>query len=291
MALRNLKEFCIPAKREQVGAVFDKYGDGALFLAGGTFIHGLEARGLLSEVEALVDIRKLGLDGLAVTAEGIRIGAATTFAGLAQTPDLNNAAWLGALKDALAYPPMQIRNVATVGGCLAAACPFFDLPTAFMGLDGRIAVQGSGAQREMELAELFVGLFENSLKPGELITELMLPKPVGRSTSAFIKLEGTANDLALVNVAVRVSVDPDGICRDARVALGGGVGDRVLRSPSAEGLLRGQEITDKLLRAAAEAVGQDIKPMTDHRASAAYRLAMAKVFTRRALNRALGRLN
>jgi aerobic carbon-monoxide dehydrogenase medium subunit len=291
MTLRNLKEFCIPADRRQAGAVFDKYGDGALVLAGGTFIHGLEARGLLSEVEALVDIRKLGLDGLAATAEGIRVGAATTFAGLLQTPELNNAAWLGALKDALAYPPMQIRNVATVGGCLAAACPFFDLPTAFMALDGRIAVQGGGAKRELKLAELFVGLFENSLEPGELITELRLPKPAGRSTSAFIKLEGTANDLALVNVAVRLSVDFSGICVDARVALGGGVGDRVLRSPGAEALLRGRKMTQEVLQSAAEAVGHDIEPMTDHRASAAYRLAMAKVFTKRALSRALGRLN
>lgn len=291
MTLRKLKEFCIPANREQVGAVFDKYGDGALVLAGGTFIHGLEARGLLSEVEALVDIRKLGLDGLTATAEGIRVGAATTFSGLLQTPELNHAAWLGALKDALAYPPMQIRNVATVGGCLAAACPFFDLPTAFMALDGRITVQGSGAKREMELADLFAGLFENSLEPGELITELMLPKPSGRSASAFIKLEGTANDLALVNVAVRVSVDAAGICQEARIALGGGVGDRVLRSPGAESLLHGQKITEELLQAAADTVGQDIEPMTDHRASAAYRLAMAKVFTRRALKRALDRLN
>jgi aerobic carbon-monoxide dehydrogenase medium subunit len=291
MALRELKQFCIPANREQVGAVFDKYGDGALFLAGGTFIHGLEARGLLSEVEALVDIRQLGLDALSATSEGIRAGAAVTFAGLLQTPGLNSAPWLGALKDALAYPPMQIRNVATVGGCLAAACPFFDLPTALMALDGRIALQGQGASREMELTDLFVGLFQNSLEPGELITELILPKPSERSASAFIKLEGTANDLALVNVAVHLWVDGAGTCQQARVALGGGVGDRTVRSPSAETLLRGQKLTPGVLQGAADAVGADIEPMTDHRASAAYRLAMAKVFTRRTLQRALERLN
>lgn len=291
MALRNLKEFCSPANQQQVGAVLDKYGDGALVLAGGTFIRGLEARGLLSEVEALVDIRKLGLDGWSATADGIRIGAATTFASLEQMPDLGSAAWLGALKDALAHPPLQIKNAATVGGCLAAACPFFDLPTAFMALDGKVNTQGAAAPREIAVEQLMVGLFENSLEPRELITELMLPKPAGRSASAFLKLEGTANDLAIINVAVRLTLDANGQCVDARVALGGGVGDSARRSPAAERLLQGQAITDELLQAAAEAVGQDIEPTTDHRASAAYRLAMAKVFTKRALNRALARLN
>lgn len=291
MALRNLKEFCSPADQRQAEAALDKYGDGALVLAGGTFIRGLEARGLLSEVKALVDIRKLGLEGWSVTADGLRIGATTTFASLERIPDLGSAAWLGALKDALAHPPLQIKNAATVGGCLAAACPFFDLPTAFMALDGTVHTQGAAAPREIGVQQLMVGLFENALQPCELITELMLPKPAGRSASAFIKLEGTANDLAIINVAVRLTLDAGGSCRDARVALGGGVGDSARRSPAAERLLQGQVLTDELLQGAAEAVGQDIEPTADHRASAAYRLAMARVFTKRALNRALARLN
>jgi CO/xanthine dehydrogenase FAD-binding subunit len=281
----------MPESRDQVDACIARYGDNALILAGGTFIHGLEARGLLSEVEALIDIRKLGLDGLAASAESVGIGAMTTFARLEQLLALQNSAWLGAVGDALAYPPMQIRNVATVGGCLAASCPFFDLPTAFMALDGSVVISGGGTERESTLGDLFVGLFENSLQPGELITELKLPRPAGRAASAFIKLEGTANDLAIVNAAVRISVGAGGTCRDARVVLGGGVGDRVQRSAAAEDLLKGQILTDGVIRSAAESVGQDISPMADHRATADYRLAMAKVLTQRALNRALGRLD
>ena len=291
MTLFNIKEFCIPENTHQVNTCIAKYGDNALILAGGTFIHGLEARGLLSEVEALIDIRKLGMDGLVSNAENVRIGAMTTFAKLEQLVALQNAAWIGAVKDALCYPPMQIKNVATVGGCLAASCPFFDLPTAFMALDGSVTVSGDRVEREIALADLFVGLFENSLKPGELITELRLPKPSGRSASAFIKLEGTANDLAIVNAAVRISVGAKGVCQDARVVLGGGVGDRLLRSANAEKVLKGQLLTDDVIERAAEAVGQDIDPMADHRATAAYRLAMAKVFTKRALSRSLSRLN
>jgi carbon-monoxide dehydrogenase medium subunit len=291
MALFNLKEFCIPASPQEVAACVTRHPDNTLILAGGTFVHGLEARGLLSSVEALIDIRKLGLDGLESDSSQLRIGAMATFARLERLAAVQTEAWLGAVRDALAYPPMQIKNVATVGGCVAASCPFFDLPTAFMALDGTVAVRGAGASREMNLAGLMVGLFENSLAPGELLTALHLPKPAGRSASAFIKLEGTANDLAIINAAVRIGLGADGVCHDARVALGGGVGDRVLRSVHAEQLLLGRKLTDEVLADAAEAVGQDIDPMGDHRATAAYRLAMAKVFTKRALLRAVNRLN
>ena len=291
MALVKLKEFCIAENAGQVDACVGKYGDNALILGGGSFIHGLEARGLLSEVEALIDIRKLGLAQVAAGADGVSFGASSTFAQLEKVAEVHSAAWLGAVKDALTYPPMQIKNVATVGGCLAASCPFFDLPTAFVALDGRVSLSRAGATREIGLAELFTGLFENCLAPGELITALKLAKPAGRSASAFIKLEGTANDLAIVNAAVRLSVDSGGVCTEARVALGGGVGDNVVRSAGAETALRGQKLTADVVQRAVDAVGQDIKPMADHRASAAYRLAMAKVFTKRALNQALGRLN
>ncbi|MCX7180601.1 MAG: FAD binding domain-containing protein, partial [Proteobacteria bacterium] len=246
MALVKLKEFCIPTSIDAVAACIAKYGDNALVLGGGSFIHGLEARGLLSEVEALIDIRKLGLAGLAITGEGVRIGAMTTFAALEKIPDLGTATWLGALKDALCYPPLQIKNVATVGGCIAASCPFFDIPTALLALDARLTVSGAGAKREIGLADLFAGLFENSLEPGELITEVKLSKPSGRAASAFIKLEGTANDLAIINVAVRIVVDTGGVCQEARIALGGGIGDNVVRSVSAEKLLQGQRLTEDL---------------------------------------------
>lgn len=290
MALRKLKEFCVPARIEEAGALLDKYGGNAMILAGGSFIRGIETRGLLSEVQALIDIRKLGLGGLNSTSAGLQIGATASFAQLEQAPEVRAAAWLGAVADALSYPPLQIKNVATVGGCLAASCPYFDLPVAFMALDGRVTAIAPGTRREIGLGMLFTGMFENSLARNEIISELVLPRQSGRSASAFIKLEGNANDLAIVNAAASLAVDDQGRCQAARVVLGGGVGDRIARSPAAEKLLQGRELTDRQLQHAAEAVEQDIKPTTDHRASASYRLAVAKVLAKRAMIRARGRL-
>jgi len=284
------KEFCLPDDGDEVVDLLERYGDGALILAGGTFVRGLEARGLLSEVEALIDIQKLDLGAVETDSEGLRAGATATAAALEHTPAVRSDPWLGALSDALAYLSPQIRNVATVGGCVAASCPFFDLPVAFIALDGAVDARGRGGTRTIGLEEFFTGMFESSLLPGEFLVELRLPQAPSRSASAFLKLETNASDLAIVNTAVRVTLDQGGVCTDARVVLGG-VGSTPVRSQAAEQVLRGASLDEDVLHEAGEAVAADIEPLSDHRASGAYRKAVAKVLVRRALERALTRLN
>jgi carbon-monoxide dehydrogenase medium subunit len=289
--LRNLKEYCLPASSADALEALGQYGENGLLVAGGTFVHGLEARGLLSHVEALIDLRGLGLDRIHADASNVRIGAAATFARVREHADLRTDAHFGALQDAMTYPPLQVRNSATVGGCVAAACPFFDVPTALLALDAMAIAVGRGGTRELPLADLFSGMFANSLATDEYLSEVRVPKRAGRSTSGFCKLEGNANDLAIVNAAVCLSVDAAGICTEARVALGGGVAETPVRSAAAERVLQGARLEAAAMSAAAEAVAGDIEPMSDHRASAKYRRAMAKVFTRRALARAVARLH
>lgn len=289
MALPELKEFCLPETGSEVVSLLDKYGDGALFVAGGTFIHGLEARGFLSGVEALIDLRNLGLDTIQSEKGGTRVGATANFASLDTLPDIDAPAF-GALQDALAYPPAQIKNLATVGGSIAAACPFFDVPAAFQVLDGMVTVAGRGGTRELRLDEVYAGLFENSLAPDEYVASLYLPKQDARSTSAYLKLETNANDLALVGVAVRITVGKKDAINDARVVLGGGLNDTFVRSAAAEAVLNGQQANEDLFERAASAIAADISPMSDHRCSAEYRAAIGKVYVKRALQRAMQRL-
>lgn len=288
MALHKLKDFHTPNSLDEALDFLGKNSE-ALVLAGGTFLHGLEARGLMSDVEVLLDIRKTA-STVDVTDAALEIGATTTLARLLEVPQIIDAPWAAALSDALSHPPAQIRNAATIGGCIAAACPFFDVPTALIALDAVAVVKGAGGERRLSLPELFGGLFTNTLEPGELITRVCIPRGQGKTASAFLKLETNANDLAIVNVAVRVVVDDAGTCTEVRVALGGGVAEFALRSPSAEKILLGSKLDAATLRAAGEAVVGDISPMSDHRASAAYRSAVARVMIRRALERAVARL-
>jgi xanthine dehydrogenase small subunit len=137
---------------------------------------------------------------------------------------------------------------------------------------------------------MLVGLFQNALEANEFVAALFLPRQPARTASAFIKLETNANDLAIVNVAVRISLDSAGVCREARVVIGGGVAETPVRALATEKLLQGSALTADILQQAAAAVHSDVQPMSDHRASAAYRSAMAQTLTQRALRRALERL-
>ncbi len=290
MAFPEAKEFLRPESGREVVELLTRYGNRALILGGGTFLHGLVARGLVSRVDALIDLQKVGLSYVKSEDGSLAIGATTTFTELGETDPVKSHPELGAVRDALRYPPAQIRNMATVGGCVASASPLFDLPVAFLALDGAVKALGPRGSRVIELHKFFLDYFEHALETNELLAEVQLPKLPSRSASAFLKLETNANDLALLNVGVRITLDESGVCREARVVAGGGVGKVPVRAASCENVLKGQRPSRQLLNESAQVVSRDIHPVSDHRASAQYRTAVAKVFVRRALNQAIARL-
>ncbi len=291
MSLPALSDYFIPEQQNELIELLQRFGENAMIVAGGTFVHGLEARGLLSEVEALIDIGKLGLNGIATGPSGVVLGATTTLADLKQADFIQNDPAFGAVKDALGYPPLQIRNVGTVGGCVAASVPLYDVPATLLVLDGTVHALGANGDREIALTDFFTGLFENALRTDEFITELRLPAQAAGTASAFLKLETNANDLAIINVAVRFTLDEAGLCRDSRIVIGGGIGESYVRAGSAESRLNGAKADADLFNAVSKAVATDIDPVTDHRGSAQYRRHMAVVYTHRALGRALERLS
>jgi len=290
VSLTSVKEYFTPTGIEEVSELLETHGDSALIVAGGSFVHGLDARDLLTGIEALIDIQNVGLDQVSSDSTGLTIGAMVKFTELQQLDKVQNSAAFGAVRDALTYPPTQIKNVATIGGNIAAACPYFDLPTAVMVLDAVVQARGPGGSRDIELQDFFEDLFQNSLEDNEFVTDLFFPQLPSRSASAFTKLETNANDLAIVNVATRLTLDDSGTCQAARVAVGGGVAETPVRAVSAETLLQGQKISSKLIEQAGVAAQSDLQPMSDHRASAAYRSAIAKTLTQRTLQRAFDRL-
>jgi len=290
MSLHNLQEYYLPKDDTDVIELLDKHQDSAMIVAGGTFIHGLIARGLVTDVEALIDVSRLGLDYIKEEKGQLKIGSTTSFRQLNYHENIRNIPLYGAIADALSYPPPQVMNSATLGGCIAASCPFFDMPVSLLALDGSVTARGKDGSREIVLADFFTGLFENALQAGEFVLELTIPVPPEKSASAFFKLESNANDLAILNTAVLVSLDKGGKCKRSRVIVGGGVGESPVRSPSAEEVLQGQEVTAKVCAEAGQAAKSDVEPLTDHRASAAYRKAMSGVLVERALQKITERL-
>ena len=282
MALTKLQGFSQPGSLREAAKLLHQLQDSALIIGGGTFIHGLVARGLVTDIEHMVDLSKLGLNHIELGSKVVVLGASTTFAQIECHDEITASTLLGAISDAMTYPPPQVKNAATVGGCVAASCPFLDLPVALLALDATAVVMGRRWKRKVPLEELFVSLFGSSLKVGEFITEITLPQLLLPTASAFQKLETTANDLAILNAAVRVSLQ-DGRCVNLRVFIGGGVGETAVRSEAVEAVLDGQPLGAALIEAAAEAAIVNFDPLSDHRASAEYRKLMAKVFIRRCL--------
>jgi aerobic carbon-monoxide dehydrogenase medium subunit len=290
MALAAVKEYLQPDSAQEAVRLLSKYQDRAAVVAGGTFVHGLAARGILSKIDAFIDLQGAGLTFVKPQSDGLTIGATTTFSEILDSDAVRDNVALGAVVDALHYPPPQIRNMATVGGCIASATPLFDLPVAAMALDARVIAQGPQGERQIGLHAFYLDYFEHVLERTELLTQVFIPRLPSKSASAFVKLETNANDLAMLNVGVRVTLDDKGVCSDARVVVGGGIGKVPVRAVSCEDVLKGRQLSVSLLRESGNVVAFDIHPVSDHRASAKYRSTVAKVFVRRALERAVTRL-
>lgn len=289
MALTKLEGFFRPETVRETAKLLYQHQDKAMVIGGGTFIHGLVARGLVTEVEYLIDIGRLGLDQISINNKMISFGASVSFDAIESDAEIASSAFLGAINDAVAYPPPQIKYAATIGGCVAASCPFLDLPIALLALDASVTAQGRFFKRKIAFEEFFVSLFDNSLKEGEFITGITLPQVSHPTASAFQKLETNANDLAILNVALRVSLE-DGNCVDSRAFIGGGVGEVPFRSRDLEAALDGKPLTRELVNSAAAIARQNFEPLSDHRASCKYRQAMAEVLARLCLEQVAERL-
>jgi aerobic carbon-monoxide dehydrogenase medium subunit len=212
----------------------------------------------------LVDIGELGADIVELRDGVLRVGALTTWDGLANVPELEQPAF-AALRDcASAVGDLQVRNRGTVGGSLAHADPASDLPAVVLALGASLVLRSAGGEREVEAAEFFQGPFLTALAAGELLVEVRVPEPPAGSGSAYAKVEHPASGFALAGAAALVR--PDG-SRSVAVT---GVGATAFLLDSEETL------------AEAEIYGDELAP-------AEYRRHLAGVVVRRALERAEAR--
>lgn len=267
-----------------------RLGPRARLLAGGTTLYELAHRGLLDEVETLIDLHHLGLDYVRADRQGLRIGAMTTFTALGADPLLRTTPGLEGLVEAIyEVRPVQVRNVGTVGGAVCSGLPFFDLPPMLLALDAHLRIFGPRGQRELPLDRFYVNYFTTRLRRGEFLSAVRLPRLPPGSVTAFQKFAITGDDWALINCGVRLTLDPHRVCQDVRIAVGGGVTPTIHRPRRTEALLHQKALSEELLAEAARTLGAEVDTVTDARASAEYRLTVAGVILRRALRRAMSR--
>jgi len=228
----------------------------------------------------LVDLRRVpGLRGAERENGSWRIGALTRHA------DLQSRAELGVIGETTALiADQQVRNRGTIGGSLAHGDPASDLPTVLLAAEGTVTVRGPGGIRELAAADLFRDYLTTAIAPGEIVTEVRMPALEGWG-HAYEKFSRRAEDWAMVGVCALVRRAPDGSCADVRVGLTN-MGATPLRASAVERSLRGGPLDREAIARAAEQAAEGTDPPGDLNATPDYKRHLARVLTRRALQRA-----
>ena len=169
-----------------------------------------------------------------------------------------------------------IKNRGTVGGNLCTASPIGDLAPVMLALDATFVLASAAGERRLSAQDFFVAYRTTALRPGELLLRVELPAAApGAQQAAFKVSRRRELDISTVSAAFSVQVDAAGRVRSARLAFGG-MGALPLRATQAEAALLGALFDEEAMRRAAAALPADLSPRDDLRASASYRMRVAK---------------
>ena len=269
---------------DEVPRLLEEHGEAARLLMGGTDLLVRMRDGFLHP-QIVVDVKHLpGMrDILYDEQAGLTIGAAATMNEVASHPDVQIHYPLLA-EAANSVASYQLRNRATMGGNLCNGSPAADTAPATLLLEGRIVLYGQDGERAVPADEFFLGPGATAMQAGELMTAIRFPILPAGSTGKYLKLgRNKAGDLAIAGVAVFGF--PDGTTPSGyhfRIGLAS-VAPVPLRAREAEEVLAASPPGEETFALAAEKAMEAAAPIDDVRASAAYRKAMVRALTLRAL--------
>jgi carbon-monoxide dehydrogenase medium subunit len=250
-------------------AALTEHGDDAKLIAGGhSLLPLMKLR--LAVPAVLVDISRIpDLSYVRVDGEEVAIGAGTRHYELEHSDVARTEVPLLPHVASRVGDP-QVRHKGTLGGTVAHSDPASDLPTALLALGGSVVVQGPGGRRSIPVTEFWLGFFETALEPDEVVVELRVPR-TGAAGWGYEKFTRRENDWPIVAAAAV----------QGRVALANMAGSVVRATATEEALANGASIAD-----AAALADQGLEPSTDMHADAEYRRHLARLLTRRALEKA-----
>ena len=275
----HVEAYYRPGSIPEALRLFQTGNGGARFLAGGTDLINQADR----SVRSLIDLTHLGLSYIRRQDGGWVIGATTTLSDLESSSATRALAGGILIKAASQSGPVQIRNMATVGGRLANGSQFAEISTPLMALDAVAVMAHARRRMKLPLAEL-CPVIGNAAMHKAMIVEIVIPAlPGGGHLGwSFQKLGRTESDVSLVNVAAGLQIGRRGNCKWARIVVGA-VGPSPLRAIQAENQLTGRTLDATLIDIASDAVMNAVNPVTGIRGSAEYLREMTRVMARRAL--------
>jgi len=266
---------------KEASALLAKEKGSAYVLAGGTDLLVRLRTGFI-EPDLVVDIKRIAATR-AIEASGgrFRIGAAVTGAELGEHAKLKKA-WPGVVEAANLIGSKQVQGRCTMTGNLCNASPAADSVPALVAAAAKAVIVGPKGKRTIPVEGVPVGPGKTSLKKGEIIESILLPKRPARSGDAYLRfIPRTEMDIAVVGVGVSVTLDAKGVCTDARVSLGAVAPTVLLVSEAAKALI-GSRMDKKALDALAAACSAACRPIDDKRGTRDFRIKVAGVLARRA---------
>ena len=242
----------------------------------------------LSRPGLVLDLGRIeGLDYLQPRDEGLAIGAMATKRMLEDSALVRDGyplLWESTV--AIGHPP--IRNRGTVGGSMVQADPASEYPAVALAMDMEFVLVSAGGERVVAADDFFVTYLTTSIEPGEIMTEIRVPRVPEGTGWGFQEQARRHGDFAMVGAVATVKLNA-GVCVAPRIVLFG-VADRATRMTEAEAGLSGVAPDEAALEAMGEAVSAGVEdPMSDVHASAEYRRDLARVLSIRAMREAVRR--
>lgn len=265
-----------PRTVDELAEAFLAHPD-ATIVAGATDV-GLWVTKQRRALPTLISVSEVAeLKALEETADGLRIGAGVRYVDAIEAvaklyPEL------GAMMRRLGST--QVRNSGTIGGNIANGSPIGDMPPGLIAAGARLVLRQGGERRELALEDFFLDYGQQDRRPGEFVEAVIAPRlEAGRLFKVFKLSKRFDQDISAVCGAFSLAFE-DGVVTDGRIAFGGMAGTPK-RAKACEAALIGRPWTEATIQAAMAALDTDYTPMSDMRASAAYRALAARNMLRK----------
>ena len=250
-------------------------------LAGGTDLLVQHRMGA-TRAASFIDLKRIPeLVTISFDEREMQLGAAAAAAVIVEHPDVTRL-WPGLAEAVGLIGSTQIQGRGTVGGNLCNGSPAADTTCPLIVNGARAVVTGPAGERIVKVEDFSVGPGRTVLERGEVLVALRVPRPAARSADAYLRLiPRTEMDIAVAGAAVSVTLDEQGVCTAARVAIAA-VAPTALLVPEAAQALIGSPLDDESLQHAGAAASAAARPIDDKRGTATYRRTVVAVLTRRA---------
>ncbi len=270
-----------PTTTKDAVALLHKAKGNAFVLAGGTDLL-VRMKSDLVEADVLIDIKRIpSMQTITNKGGAFRIGSSVCGAAMSENKALVKA-WPGVVEAANLIGSDQIQGRCTMVGNLCNASPAADSVPALVAARAKVVIVGPKGRRTLPVEKVVTGPGTTSLKKGEIVESISLPKSQAKSGDAYLRfIPRTEMDIAVCSAGVNLTIGARGVIKKARVVLGA-VAPTAVVVPAAARAMVGRKLDEATLAKVAKACEAACSPIDDKRGTIEFRTEVAGVLAKRA---------